>query len=778
MQTNLSHRSLSPLCVKFIVAGLLLLPGCVTAWAAGGRPIDYANPLVGTAPLDDPQLIGNAPPPGEELYTGFTSPGPCLPHGDVNLCPVNKDLSVAANNHGIIYPYTWPRRTMVGFSSMVSGMTLMPLVGNWTVPPDRSYASAYDKATEKASPGYYTVYFPDYKVKVELTTTSRTALYRFTFPKTEQGIVLLDLGPGTGSVEIAGDHTLRGRAAGGGRRGGGGSFFVAEFSKPFAGFGTFKQNIPTVANGRVRFDDVTTPDARTESGDYAGSYLRFATAEKEAVLVKVASGASTNEAAALLAAEDPGWDFAGVKKAAEQVWSEKLGAIEIKGGTEKERMLFYSTLYHSFASPRLVAKKGQPFRGLDGQTRTADYDRYGIVPFWDTGRDQIVLLTLIEPEVKPDILRSHLEMARETGYMQTSFHGDNAVWMFLGDWERGIPFDYAAVYEYLRQNAMDPRGPRRNLAEYMQKGWVHDIVVEHPSPPYADGNAGVAKTLEYSWDDYAMALYAKKLGKEDDYRMFLARAHNYTNVFHSSVGFMRGRNADGTWISPFDPLEPYYNFMMKEASGWQTLWLVPHDIQGLAELLGGREAFARKLDQFFTLPYHPTGIARDVTGMIGQYCQGNQPDQQSAYYYDYAGEPWKTQDLVRRILRLMYGSDKSGCAFPGMDDQGSTSSWYVLSALGFYTVNPARPEYIIGSPVFDQATIHLGHGKDFVVVARNNSPKNVYIQSATLNGQPWNKPWFAHADIAGGGRLEFKMGSTPNKNWGSAPEDAPPSMSR
>jgi predicted alpha-1,2-mannosidase len=218
--------------------------------------------------------------------------------------------------------------------------------------------------------------------------------------------------------------------------------------------------------------------------------------------------------------------------------------------------------------------------------------------------------------------------------------------------------------------------------------------------------------------------------------------------------------------------------MMKEASGWQTLWLVPHDVQGLMELLGGRDAFARKLDEFFTLPYHPAGIARDVTGMIGQYCQGNQPDQQSAYYYDYAGQPWKTQELVRRILRLMYGSDKSGYAFPGMDDQGSTSSWYVLSALGFYTVNPARPEYIIGSPVFDQATLHLGGGKDFVIVAKNNSEKNVYIQSATLNGRPWNKPWFSHADIAGGGRLVFKMGSAPNKTWGSAPEDAPPSMSR
>lgn len=777
MHIPISHRPfVRPL------AGVLFLISvcsCVSVLGAGKRPVDYANPLVGTAPLDDPQLIGNAPPPGEEIYTGFTSPGPALPHGSVNLCPVNKDLSQAAGNHGIIYPYTWPRQRMMGFSSMVPGMMLMPVVGDWTVPPDRSYASSYSKESEKASPGYYTVYFPDHRVKVELATTAHTAVYRFTYPKTERATALLDLGPGEASIEIIGDHTVRGRAGSGGRRGnGGGAFFVAEFSKPFASFGTFKQNVPTVDNGRVRWDDVTTPGSRSQSGNFAGSYLQFSTKENETIVVKVASGSSFEAAEERLTAEAPGWDFDGVKKKAEQIWSEKLNTIEVKGGTEKQKMLFYSTLYHSFASPRLVAKKGQTFRGMDGQMHTGDYDRYGVVPFWDTGRDQIVLLTLIEPDLKADILRSHLEMARESGYMQTSFHGDNAVWMYLGDWERGIPFDYASVYEYLRKNAMDPAGPRGKLAEYLQKGWIHDIVVEHPSPPYADGNAGVAKTLEYSWDDYAMALYAQKLGKEDDYQMFLARAHNYTNVFDPAVGFMRGRNEDGSWIAPFDPLEPYYNFMMKEASGWQTLWLVPHDVRGLMGLLGGRDAFVKKLDAFFTLPYHPTGIARDVTGMIGQYCQGNQPDQQTAYFYDYAGQPWKTQELVRRILRLMYGSDKSGYAFPGMDDQGSTASWYVLSALGFYTVNPARAEYIIGSPIFDEATIHLGHGKDFVIVAKNNSEKNMYVQSATLNGKPLNKPWFTHADMAGGGKLVFQMGPTPNKGWGSAEEDAPPSMSR
>jgi predicted alpha-1,2-mannosidase len=455
-----------------------------------------------------------------------------------------------------------------------------------------------------------------------------------------------------------------------------------------------------------------------------------------------------------------------------------LNRIEVEGGTEKQKMLFYSCLYHSFASPRLVAAKEEQFTGLDGKVRTASYDRYGPVPFWDTGRNQIELLTIIEPAVKLDILRSQLDMARESGYMGTSFHGDNAVFMYLGDWERGLNFDWAATYDYLRKNATDTHGPRGYLAEYLRNGWISDVIPEgNPSPPYAGGKAGVATTLEYSWDDYALALYARKLGKEDDYRMFLKRAHNYQNLFDPAVGFMRGKTEDGKWISPFDPREPYYNFMMKEASGWSTLWLVPHDVQGLIDLLGGREKFSAKLDEFFNTPYSAKGICRDCTGVIGQYVQGNQPDQQAAYYYDWSGQPWKTQEMTRRILRLMYGSDKYGLAFPGMDDQGSTSSWYVMSAMGFYTVDPSSPNYILGSPIFDKVTIHMGNGRDFVIVVKSNSEKNMYIQSATLNGKPWNKPWLSHAEMANGGSLVLNMGHLANKKWGSAPDAAPPSMS-
>jgi len=739
--------------------------------ALHAAPVDDANPLVGTASLDDPDLLGNAPPPGEEAYTGFTFPGPALPHHDIILGPINKDLTEAAGNHGIIFPYVHSRRTMLGFSAPMPGLTIMPVVGDWNVPPDRTYASPYDKQTEKASPGYYSVSFPDSNIRTELTTTERTGFYRFTFPKSERGTVLIDLGAGESSVEIINDHTARGRN---GQRGG--RSFVAEFSKPFKSSGTFRQNQPRLESGRVRRDDSTRPGSKSETGSYAGTFLNFSTTNGETILVRITASRNFDTAQEQLDSEPR--DFDQAHQSARKAWAEKLNLIEVKGGTEKERKLFYSTLYNSLLTPRLVAKKGSTMRGRNSDGRVADYDRYSPIAFWDTGRNQIVLLTLLEPDVKTNILRTHLEMARESGWMHTSFYGDHAVFMYLGDWERGLPFDYASVYEYLRKNAMDPAGPRGDLAEYLKNGWVHDDFSAHPSPPNADGHAGVDKTLEYSWDDYAMALFAKKLGKDDDYKMFLARAHNYTNVYDPSTGFMRGRQTDGSWISPYDPVEPYYNYMTKEASGWQNFWLVPHDVQGLINLVGGREKFLTKLDTFFNTPYRPKGIARDVTGMIGQYCHGNQPDQQAAYFYNYAGQPWKTQELIRKILNLMYGSDKFGLAYPGMDDQGATSSWYVLSALGFYTVDPASPNYIIGTPLFDEAVVHLGGGKDLVIQARNNSEKNLYIQSATLNGQPWNKPWFSHADIANGAKLVFEMGPQPNMKWGSAPDAAPPSMTK
>ncbi|UPG84345.1 GH92 family glycosyl hydrolase [Luteibacter aegosomatis] len=756
--------------------------------AAGGKAgtktassVDLANPLVGTAPLDRQGLIGNSPPEGEPLYTGMTTPGASLPQSATEAAPVNinTDLGFAT---GVPVAYDYRRPTMFGFTG--GGSTygargapmVMPVVGDWTVPPDYA-ASYYDKASEKASPGYYAVDLATFHTKVEMTATQWTSLMRFTFPESHRSNVVLNLRHVGGDIEVVDDHTVRGAASEGRRdRDADGRFFIAEFSRPFARFGTFHSEMTDKKDRGLGSSDVQA-GRRTVSDDYAGAYLTFDTKAGDQVVVRIAHGHSAEEAEQRLHAQDSDADFDRVHAKARATWAELFDRVEVTGGTPKQRMLFYSTLYHSFASPRMIARKGEHYTDADGHDRIADYDHYGPVPFWDTGRNQIALLMLMQPKVVQDIMRSELDRARERGYMNTSFHGDHAVFLYDGAWQRGIDFDYAAAYEYLRKNATDPKGPRGYLAEYDKKGWISDIVPEgNPSPPYAGGKAGVATTLEYAWDDHALADFARRLGKTDDATMFERRASSYRNVFDPSTGFFRGRTEDGKWISPFDPGEPYYNFMMKEGSGWSTLWLVPHDVQGLMNLLGGRDAFNAKLDAFFSTPYTAKGVCRDCTGLIGQYVQGNQPDQQAAYLYAWSGQPWKTQALTRRILADMYGSDATGYGFPGMDDQGSTSSWYVLSAMGFYPVDPSTPDYIIGSPIFDRVRLHLGSGKVLEIVARNNSATNKYIQSATLNGKPWNKPWFSHADVVNGATLVLTMGPEPNKTWGSDPHDAPRSM--
>lgn len=751
--------------------------------AGAKQPVDETDALVGTAPLDQQELIGNAPPPGEPVYSGQTSPGARVPHSSVEAAPVNVNLELSYPT-GVPAPYHYPSPTMIGFTAG-GGATyggrakplIMPVVGDWTVPP--AYTQAYyDKSREVASPGYYSAYLNTFRTKAELTATRWTGLMQFTFPKSDRSNVIINLPREGGSVEVVGDRTVRGVSQDGrARDAADGPYFIAEFSQPFAAFGTFRKSPGDRPVWGIGDKDVE-PGGRTVSGNYAGSYVTFDTDEGEKVLVKISHGHSYAEAEHRMRAENPGWDFRRVQDQARGEWAKLLNRVEVTGGTPKQRKLFYSTLFQSFASPRLVARKGEQLTGRNGQVSVAANDRYSPVPFWDTGRNQLTLLQLMEPALVRDVMQSELDMARERGFMNTSFHADNAVFMYLGAWERGIPFDYEATYEYLRKNATDPKGPRDYLAEYDKNGWVSDIVPKgNPSPPYAGGKAGAAKTLEYAWDDYAMAQYAKRLGKTDDHKMFLARAGNYRNVFDRSVGFVRGRTEDGKWIAPFDPAEPYYNFMMKEASGWSTLWLVPHDVQGLINLLGGRDAFNAKLDQFFNTPYNPKGICRDCTGLIGQYVQGNQPDQQAPYLYAWSGQPWKTQALVRKVLDRLYGSDAAGYGYPGMDDQGSTSSWYAMSAMGFYPVDPSSQHYIIGSPIFDSVKLRMGDGGTLEVVARNNSAQNMYVQSATLNGKPWTKPWFSHSDVKNGARLVLEMGPRPNPRWGSAPAVAPPSMS-
>jgi putative alpha-1,2-mannosidase len=410
--------------------------------------VDLANPLVGTAPLDQPALIGNAPPPGELLYSGLTSPGARLPQSKTEAAPVNVNVDLSYPM-GVDASYAYANPTMIGFTGGGSAYgaqaapIIMPVVGDWTVPP--SYTQAhYDKASEKASPGYYAVDLSTFRTKVELTVTRSTSLMRFTFPASERANVVVDLRRAGGNVEVIGDRKIVGVAT---RKDKGpaadGPWFVAEFSRPFASFGTFRavHDSQWSALG----DKDVEAGRRTVSGGNAGAWVTFATQAGEQVLVRIAHGYSAAEAEQRLRAEAPDWDFERVHAQARGAWAKLFDRVEVSGGTPKQRMLFYSTLYHSFASPWLVARKGEPFTGADGHTEAAAYDHYGPVPFWDTGRNQIALLMLLEPQVVQDIMRSELDMARERGYMNTSFHGDHAVLLYDGAMRRGVPFDYAAA---------------------------------------------------------------------------------------------------------------------------------------------------------------------------------------------------------------------------------------------------------------------------------------------------------------------------------------------
>ena len=355
--------------------------------------------------------------------------------------------------------------------------------------------------------------------------------------------------------------------------------------------------------------------------------------------------------------------------------------------------------------------------------------------------------------------------------------GDHPVVVILDALQKGIKnFNVVKAYEGVKKNAMEtPPSDHRSrgrvgLADYLKYGYV----------PYDKVRESVSRTLEYAYNDWCVAQLAKVLGKTADYEMFMKRAANYKNIIDTSTGFARPKNSNGEWLSPFDPkfIGQGNNRHYTEANAWQYTWFVPHDVQGLVNLEGGRENFVKKLDSLFTTSSDVHSTVSDVTGLIGQYAHGNEPSHHTLYLYNYAGAPWKTQALARNVMDSLYHEGPAGLC--GNEDMGQMSAWYVLSAMGFYPVAPGQNVYSIGSPEFSKVTIHLDKtyniGKLFVIETKNNSKANKYIQSATLNGKPLNKPWFDHAEIKSGGTLIFIMGPQPNKSWGSGKEAAPPSM--
>ena len=728
-------------------------------------PVDFVDPLIGTD------------------AHGHVFPGATVPFGMVQLSPDTRD-----NGWDGCGGYHYSDSSILGFSHNhltgtgcpdLGNILLMPTVGELKLTPGtkpgEGYRARFSHDQETARPGYYEVMLPDYKVKVELTATARAGFHRYTFPASDAAHVVVDLQHGVGNkvreaeLKIEDDHTASGFRRSDGWGGSKVYYFVMEFSRPFDSAG--------VAQGDK---DVEGKDT---SGKETKGHFDFKTKAGEQIKVRVGlSTVSVEGARKNLHAEIPNWDFDAVAKAASKQWDQALGAVQVKTGDGHLERTFYTALYHSSLAPTLLSDVDGQFRGPDGQVHQADgYNYYTELSLWDTFRAENPLLTLVQPERVNDFVKTMLAHFTIFGHHTLPVwpEGGKETWCMIGN--HAIPVIVDAytkgfrdwdAHEALQDMISSTEVNREQLESYRTKGYI----------PTGRGVQSVSKVLEYSYDDACIGRMAKMLGQQDVAEKYAKRSHNWENVFDPSTGFMRGRTADGSWVTPFD--ENAINSInfneYTEANAWQYNFFVLQDVPGLIAKLGGDDKFVARLDEMFDTKQTIPNLHSipDVTGVIGMYSHGNEPDHHVAYLYNYAGQPWKTQSRVRQVANTLYTDTPGGIC--GNDDCGQTSAWYVFSAMGFYPVDPTSGAYILGSPLMDEVTLKLDskhyHGHSFTIVAKNNSADNMYIQSATLNGKPFMKNWISQDEIAAGGKLVLVMGPTANKSFGSAQADRPPQI--
>jgi predicted alpha-1,2-mannosidase len=722
---------------------------------------------------------------------GHTYPGATVPFGMVQLSPdtYNEGWDWCSGYHysdSSIMGFSHTHLSGTGVGDMLD-VLLMPgtgptrLVPGTREKPEEGYRSRFSHSDERAQPGYYSVLLKDYQIQAELTATERAGIHKYTFPQSPTSHFIVDFAHGyapsakeptrilDAGLKIAGPDTITGsrRVAMWAR--GRHLYFAMKFSKPF-------RSAELVAGGRT-----LDPSTHSVTGRSLKALVHYETSAGEVIYVKVGiSGVSVEGALANLEKEIPAWDFDGVRRAAHDAWQRELSKITVDSANRKQLEIFYTGFYHTMLAPTLFDDVDGQYRGMDDQVHRAPagLHNYGTFSLWDTYRANHPLFTLTQPARVPDFVSCLIRMAeespqgmpvwplagRETGCM-TGYH---SVPVIAEAAVKGFPgIDLARVYPRIRKRAVED--DYRGLGYYRKVGFIACDREEESA----------TKTLEYSYDDWAAAQIARLLGKEDDYRQFLARAGNYRNLFDSSTGFIRPRKEDREWASPFDPKttgtsKKWRDFT--ESNSWQGSWAAQHDPAGYMQLLGGREAFVRKLDALFTQSTEIQGeVPADMTGLVGMYAHGNEPSHHVAYLYDYAGAPYKTQERVRQVLDTLYDNAPDGLA--GNEDCGQMSAWYVISALGFYAVDPVSGNYVFGSPLFDRAVVDLGGGRRLTVEAKRGSPADRYIQSVTFNGKPYEKVWFSHSQIARGGSIVFRMGSQPNQQFGAAASAAPPSMS-
>jgi predicted alpha-1,2-mannosidase len=719
------------------------------------RPlVDYADPFVGTE------------------NGGNVVPGAQVPFGFVHVSPdTERPTTAGYNSYENILGFSQTHVSGTGGASKYGNFLTTPLVGKL-----RTDNSGSPKTEETASPGYYSVRLTRPDVKVELTATRLVAMHRYTYPASKLSHLLIDVSsvvqPETGKNAVKNPHPVDcwvrviapDRIEGSGNFVGGWNqspytiHFSAEFDRPFAAFGTWR-------------DERVEPSTAAAAGEgKVGAYATFDTTLNRTVRMKIGvSFISPERARSNLLREIPDWDFDAVRRRAAAEWESALNRIKVEGGTEQERRVFYTALFHSLYMPHDLTGEN-----VWWDSKEPHYEDFYAI--WDTFRTHFPLLTLIQPERHRDMVRSLIDTYVHTGWMpdsriagangmtQGGSNGDVVVADAMLKGVAGI--DYGKAFEALVKNA-EVDSPRplyegRALSEYKRLGYVS---MNYPR--------SVSRTVEYAYDDFCIAQVARLLGKTEDSQRYLQRSKNWMNVWSDETRSARPRFDDGRWLAPFasahfypDKDFSYWDAPFYEGSGYIYGTYVPHDAQGLINRLGGDESFTAWLDAFFDNP--PT---RDPNFNPGLYNHNNEPNFLAPFLYIHAGRPDRTQERVRRILANEYTTGRAG--LPGNDDSGAMSSWYVWGAVGLYP-NAGQPFYYIASPLFERSSINLGGGRSFIIEATNVSAANLYVQAATLNGHALERAWLKHEEVAAGGRLVLRMGATPS-TWGR--DNRPPSMS-
>lgn len=719
----------------------------------------YVNPFIGS------------------LGHGHVFVGANVPTGAVQLGPsqIMQDWD-QYNGWDWCSGYNYISKEILGFShTHLSGtgigdlndVLVVPANGEVQLTPAKyndmssGYGSFFSKDSEDCKPGYYTAYLDKYKVKAELTTTERVGFHQYHYDKTDNAHLLLDLDftmlwdkSVASSITQLNDSTFVGYRYSTGWSKDQRIFFALVVSVPVTRFNLYNGTKPVTGKevkgvgvkAALFFDAVKNPDVKVKVG---------------------ISPVSTTNALANIKAEAPHWDFEQVRKAADHSWNKTLNKIVFEADKDT-KTVFYTSLYHSYFSPTIFDDHNGDYRGTDKKVYTNQkFTNYTTFSLWDTYRALNPLLTIVEPLNVKDMVHSLLSIYQQQGKLPLwplqgsetdCMIGYPAVPMITDAYFKGLidPADVKLAYQAIRHTAMmEEKG-----IEYVKK--LQYI-------PADKMKESVAWGLEYAIADWGIAKMAAKLGKKADAVYFGKRAKLYEKYYNAKEGFFVGRLANGKFKTPFDPLYAKQNDFC-EGNGWQYTWLAPHDPYGLIKLKGGEQAFTRQLNTLFTMSSELKEASNDVTGLIGQYAQGDEPSHHIAYLYNYVGQPWRTAESVREVMKKYYTTEKDGIC--GNEDAGQMSAWYVLSSMGFYPENPMSGVYVIGSPVMDKATITVGSNK-FAITVEHQGKKNIYVQKLTLNGHPYTKSYIKHSDLIKGGQMTFYMGDKPSKTFGVSKADRP-----